>query len=139
VLPRFNLIDVIGEAAVHSGVQEAWSVAKETLKATKTVVASFEGRITDQIEVADHAARMRGVEHIHQVSGVTPSKSERAGPTGPTTINVQINYGIAPPQMAPVPTAQYDGGAQYVTVPRDVTPHLVHPTTETDGEGTSTG
>lgn len=101
ILPRFNLIDVIGEEAVLTGVREAWGVARDTLKAAKTIMVrrSEDGEAVPVV-TADHAGRMRAVEHIHNISGLMPSRSERTSPTGPVTINVQINYGIGPPQLA---------------------------------------
>jgi len=64
-------------------LKKAFETAEQLLEAEKTVFASYQGRLTDEKQVADLTARARAVEQAQSLAGLAQSKE--------ATVNVQVN------------------------------------------------
>ena len=57
------------------------------LNATKTITASYEGQITDTMEMADNGARLSSLDMAFKLKGSYPKQDAN----GPTALNICIN------------------------------------------------
>ncbi len=55
---------------------------KDGMQAQKVIVATWEGKITDRIDVEDHPTRLKAVELIGRMKGVFIDKHELSGKDG---------------------------------------------------------
>jgi hypothetical protein len=60
------------------------------LNATTTLTASYEGQITDTMEVADNSTRMAAIRETAKMMQLYPREQS----DGPATLNIQINNTI---------------------------------------------
>jgi hypothetical protein len=74
---RDNLLERAGitEEAQTEAVRKAWNRKLELLEARKTQFFSFEGRVTDQRDVADNALRLQAADCLDRFLGVVAPRS----------------------------------------------------------------
>jgi len=86
-------------------LQKAVDKLESKLDAKKIETASFEGKITDTLEVDDHAAQLRASEAIADLLGAKPSKQTGDG-QGDVIIHITFPQACMPTTAIDVSTGQ---------------------------------
>lgn len=62
----------------------------EKLRAKTTKVATYEGKITDTLELPDHEVQLKAANQLLEVTGAFPSRFREQEGDGPLQINIQV-------------------------------------------------
>lgn len=86
-------------------LQKAVNKLESKLDAKRTEIISFQGQVTDTVELDDHAAQLRASEAITDLLGAKPSKQTGDG-QGDVIINITFPQACMPTNAIDVSTGQ---------------------------------
>lgn len=102
-LLRASLLEACGLSFEYQAklLKKAVNRLNRKLDAKRTEIVSYQGVVTDRVELEDHAAQLRAAENVMDLLGAKPSK-QAGDAQGDVTVIIQFPQACQPDQAIDV-------------------------------------